>query len=235
MAYIRKFRGRRRFNRRKPRVYRRNRRFGRKRFVTNKRWPPLGLTHSCDLTYTATCSINPSAGVSGDQVFRASDLYDPDVTGAGHQPYGFDQLMAMYNHFCVTGSKIEMYFTGGQSGTYYGAIALRADATSMGGQTAEQLFEQPRINFRMVYQGGDYQLSRGNRLTHKFSSRKFFRTRDPVGDEQYNGSAAASPAENAYYHCLLVPLGAEDMAGQSCFFKITYHAVFSEPKVLSQS
>jgi hypothetical protein len=33
--------------------------------------------------------------------FRTTAVYDPDYTGTGHQPYGFDQHSRLYNHYIV--------------------------------------------------------------------------------------------------------------------------------------
>lgn len=42
--------------------------------------------------------------------FRGNSLYDPDYTGIGVQPYGFDQLCpTFYNNYNVRGSKITVY------------------------------------------------------------------------------------------------------------------------------
>lgn len=35
-------------------------------------------------------------------------MYDPDLTGFGHQPYFFDQLTDIYSHYVVIGSKIKI-------------------------------------------------------------------------------------------------------------------------------
>jgi len=45
--------------------------------------------------------------VAGDQVFSLNSVYDPDITGLGHQPYGRDTYAALYNRyrvFAVSGS-----------------------------------------------------------------------------------------------------------------------------------
>lgn len=43
-------------------------------------------------------------------VFSGNSLYDPDVTGSGVQPYGFDQLCPVfYNNYNVKASKITVY------------------------------------------------------------------------------------------------------------------------------
>lgn len=38
--------------------------------------------------------------------FRANSLFDPDLTGTGHQPYGFDQWKTYYATYMVTSSRI---------------------------------------------------------------------------------------------------------------------------------
>lgn len=42
-----------------------------------------------------------AAGVGAFYSFRLSDLYDPDLTGTGLQPVGFDQYSVLYSRFRV--------------------------------------------------------------------------------------------------------------------------------------
>ncbi len=52
----------------------------------------------CDRVQLTTAgSVNTATGYT----FRLSSLYDPDYTGAGHQPYMFDQLTPIYNKYIV--------------------------------------------------------------------------------------------------------------------------------------
>lgn len=51
--------------------------------------------------------------------FAANGLFDPDITGAGHQPRGYDQLMALYKKYVVTGVKVECWFAAPAAGESY--------------------------------------------------------------------------------------------------------------------
>lgn len=44
-------------------------------------------------------------------IWSTNGMYDPDITGVGHQPMYFDQLTAIYNHYTVHSSKITVDFT----------------------------------------------------------------------------------------------------------------------------
>jgi len=60
------------------------------------------------LRYAQTNVIDVANFGTSQQVFRANSLFDPDFTGAGHQPNGFDQIIAAFNHFTVTRARIRV-------------------------------------------------------------------------------------------------------------------------------
>ena len=46
------------------------------------------------------------SAIGQDFVFRANGCFDPEVTGVGGQPRGFDQYATLYDRYVVTSSKI---------------------------------------------------------------------------------------------------------------------------------
>lgn len=53
-----------------------------------------------------------TGGFLGDQqMWILNSCYDIDETGTGHQPYGYDQLSAIYNRYKVLGIKIKLTIT----------------------------------------------------------------------------------------------------------------------------
>ena len=67
------------------------------------------------LVYTDTVLLSSTGSVAfTTHTFRANSVFDPDWTGAGHQPTRFDQLAALYQRYEVLKSKIRVQFTTGQ-------------------------------------------------------------------------------------------------------------------------
>lgn len=60
----------------------------------------------CD-TYDITCTT----GARGVNVYAANGIFDPDITGGGHQPLYHDNYFNLYNHYEVLGSKITVSIT----------------------------------------------------------------------------------------------------------------------------
>jgi len=63
------------------------------------------------LVYSETSlTVASTSGSSNSYFFSANGLFDPNTTGTGHQPMGFDQMMLMYEQYTVFASKITVEF-----------------------------------------------------------------------------------------------------------------------------
>jgi hypothetical protein len=74
---------------------------------------PFPPRFSANLTYMGKHTLTAgSSGLFGvEQVYRLNSLFDPDFTGTGHQPYGFDQIAALYDQYKVNAVSLKLTFT----------------------------------------------------------------------------------------------------------------------------
>lgn len=113
---------------------RRSRKYKRKRFRRRKyRLPPnissRGIIPSRIRRrhlYAESLSINPTGSTVSEHVFTPTNLYDPNYTGTGHQPYGYDQMGLFFKNYLVTGVdfKITMMHdsNGGTEAGFWGFV-----------------------------------------------------------------------------------------------------------------
>lgn len=97
----------------KKRTYRRkkNRSSRNRANYSVARSTPISDRYFCKLNYTSLHSITyTGVGSAASYQFRLNSLFDPDYTGAGHQPMGFDQLAALYQRYRVYGCKWRVVF-----------------------------------------------------------------------------------------------------------------------------
>lgn len=74
----------------------------------------LPATAYATLRYADTKNYNPlSAGTAQGNLYCINGLFDPDVTGTGHQPMGFDQYMSQYRHYMVYAARVTLIATTG--------------------------------------------------------------------------------------------------------------------------
>lgn len=237
MAYRKKY------GKRKPKTYKRKRysKFKKVRRVSRRRrnLPINGFPKSvmARLRYTEEFNMNCGSLSSTNYIFHANSAYDPNYSGGGHQPRGFDRFMAMYDHFTVVGSKITVQYankSGGNDIPAYWDVHLTDDVT-FNIATVADLFEttQGRGFPQQVGTERNY-IGFNPRITRKFSAKKFFGT-SVLGKSQFQGTAAASPTEGAFFQVVLCPISGNDPSPMTFVAQIEYLVVFTEPKYESAS
>lgn len=173
-----------------------------------------------------------AAGIAGQRFYRANSIFDPSATGVGHQPIGFDQLMIMYDHFTVIGSKIKVSLanTDGVHQSIVG-ITLTDDQTASGDLST--LIENGNTTHRLLAPNNGDEKSIGI-LTKGFSADKFFGHK-VMQDKQYSGDITANPTEQAYFMVWAAPMSQVDADDVKLLVQIEYTAILTEPKELAQS
>lgn len=158
--------------------------------------------------------------------FRCGSLYDPDYAVGGHQPYLFDQLAPLYNHYIVHKAKITVTFTG------TGAAITRVDSPSTvvlfpddNGTAAytgkDTLLERPQCKFAML-PAFDVGSSVTKSLSLTYKKDKVFKnymntnlqaakTTDPVEDHYFifGGWNSNGPTASGIYYTAVIDYDTE--------------------------
>lgn len=180
--------------------------------------------------YTEQVTLTDSGAIVNYQ-FSCNGMYDPNITGTGHQPMYFDQVSALYDHYTVIGSKIKYTVvpTGTTAQVPYKIITWINDDTTTTG-TADSLAENKFAKVRLC-QGGlnpDRII-----LTNNWSAKKFFSS--PMANDELKGTAAANPTEQSYFQISFRSLDGVSTVSVYLFVEVEYIAIWRELKEIASS
>jgi len=174
----------------------------------------------------------PSAGLSANYVFSANGMYDTNITGTGHQPLGFDQLMTMFDHYTVIASKIRVEFVNTDAtNTQICGIVLNDD-------------NSPSTNPQVIIENGNGKYvtlmpanTTGCRKTMTLSCNpsKFLGLSKPMSNTSLRGTVASNPAEQVYYSIWSADNNQDDPGQIDISVFISFVAVLTEPVQLNSS
>lgn len=197
-------------------------------------WYPFSKSRTVKLRYHETITINPAMGVAGTYTFSANGLYDPNISGTGRQPYGFDQLCALYNKYHVTGSR--MTITPVTSDSYYILGVKLCDITTLNTSTPDYIMEQPGFKKRIIANNAS---AVSPAVSMTFSAKKFFRLKSKafvLADDSLSGTTASNPAENGFFIIVFQPAtNGQDLSNTTFQVQIDYIATFTGPRELPSS
>lgn len=190
--------------------------FPKKMIMTHKYYDTIKLTSTTSImsVYQITCN----------------GMYDPDITGTGHQPMNFDQMSALYNHYTVIGSRIKVRFVPSSSLTKAVHVGLFInDDTVTTGSTIRSLAEQQTGT--MVQLAPLCNTSRV--LSKRWSAKKYF-GKSVLANNELQGSPTSNPTEQAFYTFAVEAFdgGTESLA---CEIEVEYIAVWKEIKDIAPS
>jgi len=186
------------------------------------------------LKYFDLVQINPSlgGGVSGYS-FRLNSVFDPDYTGIGHQPRGFDQFAALYSEYVVLSSKIKIIPTlnSGTANPVTVGIAVDPDSSI---QT--NIYDYVEFGKgRYITIAGPSQGQKENVLTMSYSSRKYW-NQSPYNNEDQRALMTANPSNVTYGHIWAAGTeGSYDPANIYIQVEISYLVSFTDPKYVAIS
>jgi len=151
------------------------------------------------LRYSTSFSGACTAGaITSTQVFRANDLFDPDLTGTGHQPMGFDQLMTWYNHFCVRTALITLVCRNTAATTPTVCLRIDGDLTPI--TVIDRIVELGGCVTVDLEPKGGYGSVKKMSIHADIAKLQGVKPGTITADANLRGTAAASPSEVTYFH-----------------------------------
>lgn len=194
---------------------------------------PLPQSYKFMTRYVATeVEINPGVGgLPASYVWSMNGLYDPDITSGGHQVIGFDEIMPLYDHYCVIGSRIRVNATNTDTVTAQD-IALQLKDVSTISTDFQGVLENGNAKWTTLSPLGTGGSTRS--LTVECSPTKFF-TAKVMQDDKYKGTVSSNPSDQVYCHMIVNPIVASDTSAVVCTVEIEYIAILSEPKQIARS
>ena len=162
--------------------------------------------------------------------FRANSLNDPDATGVGHQPRGYDQLKGLYEHSEVLSSTITCRFVNKHStNAPIGGIFV-ADSVSYPND-GYSMYEDGTCRFKRCGPAGGPSCQT---VKHGTNISKF--TGTPHGADSLKCNADTDPADEVFY-VVAVHDGVKGVsdAQVEVTVQIVYDVEFTQPKRINMS
>lgn len=185
--------------------------------------------------------------ISKSYQFVANGMYDPDPAAGGGQPKGFDEMMSVYNHYHVIGSKITIRAIPPNLDSTESAMwgcKVTDNRTSMGygpldSLSLEDIVETKGIRMKLLNTNSGYATLpvKSQYVVQKYSPKRVH-GKDFVMTDRNVGTAGNNPLERSYFEIVVVPtLSNVSAVNQDIYFiaTIDYLVLYSERKLLARS
>lgn len=187
------------------------------------------------LTYFSYDSY--TAAYAGQHLYSLNSVFDPDITGTGTQPVGFDQWSAFYNRYRVDKVRVEVDYS--NLSTISATDVLLIANNDNGSLTGQAAFQSatcaPFASDQLLSIAGSGKDS--CRIVRTFDVAKVLGV-DKVrhrSNPDYSAVTTANPSENAYIHVVAQDVLYNNNITIRFKIKITYLTTFFDRNQLGQS
>lgn len=194
---------------------------------------PLLTSQIATLRYSTVFNLNPvTGGIVVGHVFSANGLFDPDITGAGHQPRGFDQLMQLFDHYTVLGSKITCDFMWGSDTSAKEPIMIGINVNDDVGIENTNNYDYLEDGYTQYSMLG---LTRTEpiRISNQVNPLRFLGK--TAADAECKGAAASNPTEQVLFHVFAAPMSSSDIEPVFVNVVLEYNVKLTEPRLAPAS
>lgn len=195
------------------------------------------------LRYCQEITLNSAITGFDSHLFRANSAFDPDYTGTGHQPKGFDEWSTVYSHYTVMGSRMEVKILPSTTANVIPSVnGILLDTSTTGVAQFVNLPDllESKLCGKNWHVGGSLYNGQNRNpgkyaMVKNFSSRKFFGIKDPQDGNSYSATTVANPTQQAYFVVWQYSIASNDPGILSYMVTIDYIIEFRDPLSLDRS
>lgn len=207
-------------------------------FPSFSRSDPLPVRYNAIMRYSDVFQFSTGvAGVYGvEQSMRLNSLFDPDLTGTGHQPYGYDQMTPLYGRYQVRAVKVTLHWTDPSADGVRVACMLQGNVsvTSLTSQTIGYVDELPFTKCGNINNTGDQK----NKMVFYIPLHKALGlSKQAYADDTSNTASvvSGSPSLQAYIRFSAASNRGTSAVTVMCNCTMEYYTVFYDRPVQAQS
>ena len=184
----------------------------------NRTLPPMALAK---FRYVTEGNIDDALPYNTYQ-FRMNGLFDSDFSSTGHQPSGFDALMALYKRYRVY--KVEAKATFITSSSYPQRVALygRRDASTYSNPLLHDLSNDKTTKLSTLTDSSGSKTITTLRKT--FYPATFYKGEDYMKDLDFTGTSTNVPARQGYINLGVYNLDKTNRVDCDFEIELIYHA-----------
>lgn len=190
--------------------------------------PPRYLTR---LKYCQQGTITAASGTINSQQFRLNSIYDPDYTGAGHQPLAHDTFMTMYNRYRVFKCTGYVDLDIGSSGSSVDVALMGVNNTPIAYSNFTHIMEQSGVQTRTLNHQANTK-----RIKFSFDLPKLCgKSRNEYKTSSHTESLFGNNPSEAMFLCIWATQTAGTNSDVHYTITLFYHTEIFDPVELSQS
>lgn len=214
----------------KKRPYRKKR-YGRRRAprtVVQRGLGPIAPRQIVRLKYSENISRTLTSTITSDYVYNMNSIFDPNLSGTGHQPLGRDQWGQFYRNYRVFGFSYNISIAPSSDICRYTIVPNRNSGAFI---IHDEAAEQPRGMTKYVgFQGGTATNIRGHYSLPQIAG---VSTSQYKADQNYQASMGSNPVEELCLH--IVTTAPATSLTTRFSINLIFHCELIEPVDLTQS
>lgn len=211
----------RKYNRKNYRP-RRRRRYN--KALTSRSMAPLQPKLRALLKYEEEFTLN---GVLASQVFSANGVFDPNISGIGHQPRGLDQLFTLYDHCTVIGAKMTLRaLNTSTTVTANVGVAITDGSGAFSNSTDILEYRGSQIRTLSTLGSGKEQAT----VVYKLNPNKYLSISKPLSEDSVKNDVTQNPSEQIFFNIAQWNTQGGTSGNVDYVCLIEYDVIFTEPK-----